>query len=231
MKRATLEKNPADVSQMFDEVAGHYDITNTVLTGGMVHVWRTLTREAVVARPGVKVLDLAAGTGTSANSYAQAGADVVACDFSIGMMREGKKRYPHLDFVAGDATALPFADDTFDVTTISYGLRNVVDTRKALEEMLRVTKPGGSVVIAEFSRPTNDAFRGLYYFFLRRVMPILSALVSSDAAAYSYLMESIVDWPDQKALAALMYEAGWERVEYKNLTNGIVALHRATKPL
>lgn len=230
MKRATLEKNPRDVSSMFDEVAKHYDITNTVLTGGLVHVWRKVTKDAVVSKPGVKVLDLAAGTGTSSASYAEAGADVVACDFSIGMMREGKKRYPELDFVAGDATALPFADNTFDVTTISYGLRNVVDTRRALEEMLRVTKPGGKVVIAEFSRPTNDAFRGLYHFFLKRVMPLVSGVVSSDAAAYSYLMESIVDWPDQKALATIMMDAGWTKVEYKNLTNGIVALHRATKP-
>lgn len=230
MKRATLDKKPTDISSMFDEVAAHYDITNTVLTGGLVYAWRSATRDAVVTRPGLKVLDLAAGTGTSSMSYAKAGADVVACDFSIGMMRKGKELYPELDFVAGDATNLPFADESFDVVTISYGLRNVVDTEKALREMLRVTKPGGQVVIAEFSHPTNKAFYSLYKFFLGKVMPALASVVSSDQAAYGYLMESILDWHDQRSLAELMYKAGWSDVEFKNLTNGIVALHRAKRP-
>lgn len=230
MKRATLDKKPQDVSEMFDQVAEHYDLTNTVLTGGMVHGWRVATREAIGARAGLRVLDLAAGTGTSAASYAKAGADVVACDFSTGMMRKGKELYPHLEFVAGDAMALPFADETFDVTTISYGLRNVSDPDRALREMLRVTKKGGKVVIAEFSRPTFTPFRKLYNFYLSTVMPAISSVVSSDAAAYGYLMESILSWPAQEEFAKQMQDAGWRSVEYKNLTNGIVALHRATRP-
>ncbi|MDO5025434.1 MAG: demethylmenaquinone methyltransferase [Trueperella sp.] len=229
MKRATLAKKPQDVSAMFDQVAPHYDLTNTVLTGGMVRIWRTATRLAIAPRPGMKILDLAAGTGTSAASYAAFGADVVACDFSEGMMEEGRRRFPELTFVTGDAMDLPFADDTFDVATISYGLRNVHDPDKALREMLRVTKPGGQLVIAEFSRPTCAPFRQLYHFYLGKIMPVVTAAVSSDAPAYGYLMESIVDWPDQEALAARIQRAGWREVEYRNLTNGIVALHRARK--
>lgn len=229
MKRATLAKNPQDVSAMFDQVAPHYDLTNAVLTGGMVRIWRTAARLAIDPRPGMKILDLAAGTGTSAASYAAYGADVVACDFSAGMMEEGRRRFPDLTFVTGDAMDLPFADETFDVATISYGLRNVNDPDKALREMLRVTKPGGKLVIAEFSRPTCVPFRKLYHFYIGKIMPMITEVVSSDAPAYGYLMESIVDWPDQEALAARIQQAGWRAVEYRNLTNGIVALHRARK--
>lgn len=230
MNRATLEKNPADVSKMFDQVSAKYDLTNTVLSGGLVEVWRTATRLAVEPAPGVKILDVAAGTGTSAASYASEGAEVVAADFSDGMMEAGRRRFPDLTFVHADAMNLPFLDDEFDVTTISYGLRNVQDPDKALSEMFRVTKPGGKIVIAEFSRPTWAPFRALYHFYIGKIMPAITAVVSSDGPAYSYLMESIVDWPDQLELAKKMQRAGWRDVEYRNLTGGIVALHRATKP-
>ena len=216
---------------MFDAVARRYDLTNDVMSLWQVHMWRRVTRSAVGARPGTRVLDLAAGTGTSSVEYAADGADVVACDFSTGMVAEGKARHPEIEFVAGDAMALPFADASFDVVTISYGLRNVQDTVKALSEMLRVTRPAGRIVIAEFSQPVWRPFRELYRFYLGTALPAAGRLVSSNTEAYSYLGESIVDWADQERLASLMQEAGWRGVGYKNLSGGIVAVHRATRPV
>lgn len=231
MKRATLEKIPHEMSSMFDQVAEKYDVMNLLLTGGLIHTWRVSTCDAVGAGPGMKILDLACGTGSSTAEFAAKGAEVVGCDLSAGMIARGKELYPHLNLIEGDATDLPFADATFDTATISYGLRNVVDTEKALREMLRVTKPGGKIVIAEFSHPTSMIFRKLYRFFLSKVMPVAAELFSSDPAAYGYLFESILDWHDQQALANLMQQAGWRSVEYKNLTNGVVAIHRARRPL
>ena len=219
------------MASMFDDVAAAYDITNTVLTGGLVHVWRGTVTEALGAAPGVSILDVAAGTGTSSAAYAAAGADVTAFDFSQGMIEKGRERHPDLEFVQGDARDLPFEDNSFDATTISFGLRNVDHPEKALDEMYRVTKPGGTLVVCEFSRPTNPAFRGLYNFFLGTALPALSRVVSSDPEAYIYLTESILSWPDQAALARIIQESKWRSVEYKNLTGGIVALHRAVKPL
>lgn len=215
---------------MFDGVARRYDLTNDVMSLWQVHMWRQVTRAAVGARPGMRVLDLAAGTGTSSAEYAADGAQVVACDFSTGMVAQGKRRHPRISFVAGDATALPFADAVFDVVTISYGLRNVQDTARALREMARVTRPGGRIVIAEFSTPVRPAFRSLYRFYLGTALPTAGRLVSSNTQAYDYLAESILDWPDQESLARLMQQSGWRGVGYKNLTGGIVAVHRATKP-
>ena len=146
------------------------------------------------------------------------------------MVAEGKRRHPDIAFVAGDATALPFADASFDTVTISYGLRNVQDTAGALREMARVTRPGGRLVIAEFSTPVWRPFRSAYRFYLGTALSAAARLVSSNAEAYDYLAESILAWPDQKELAALMQQAGWRGVGYKNLSGGIVAVHRATRP-
>lgn len=231
MKRATLEKVPADVAAMFDQVSSKYDLTNFILTFGLIDVWRVATREAIAPGPGMTILDIAAGTGSSSVTYAEAGADVVASDISEGMMEVGRRRHPELTFVQGDATDLPFEDNSFDVTTISYGLRNVEDPAKALGEMLRVTKPGGKLVVTEFSRPTFAPFRRTYRFFLADVLPAIAFFISSDAAAYDYLVESILSWPPQEVFAKRIQEAGWREVEYRNLTNGVVALHRATKPI
>lgn len=230
MNRADLGKNPRDVSRMFNQVAQKYDLMNLVLTGGLVFPWRKVTTNALQIEPGMKILDIAAGTGSSTAQYARAGAEVVGCDFSAGMIAQGKKRHPELTFVEGDATDLQFADDSFDATTISYGIRNIHDPKKALREMLRVTKPGGKLVVCEFSQPTNRYFFALYKFFLAHVMPTLSKFLSSDAPAYDYLMESILAWPNQNEFANWLREAGWEHVEYKNLTFGAVAIHRARKP-
>ena len=214
---------------MFDAVAKRYDVTNDILSLWQDRVWRAATRRAVAAEPGMRVLDLAAGTGTSSEDYADSGVDVVPCDFSTGMVGVGKRRRPDLSFVAGDATRLPFADESFDVVTISFGLRNVVDTEGALQEMRRVTRPGGRLIICEFSRPTFAPFRVLYTWYLTQVLPRVARFVSSNTEAYSYLAESITDWPDQRGLAQTIGRAGWRSVAYRNLSGGIVALHRATR--
>lgn len=225
--RATLAKRRADVAEMFDGVAGRYDLMNDLMTGGLQRLWRTATVRALDPRPGQVILDLAAGTGTSSRPLADAGALVVPADLSYRMLAEGRRRQPDLGFVNADALQLPFADATFDAVTISYGLRNVEDTRAALAEMRRVTAPGGVVVINEFSSPTHPAFRTVYREWIVRALPALSGVFSSNPRAYDYLAESILGWPDQPALAALMAEAGWRDVEWKNLSGGIVALHRA----
>ncbi len=231
VKRASLEKRPEEMAAMFDDVAPKYDIVNDILSMGQTRRWRRVVVDAVGAAPGQKVLDLAAGTGTSSEPYADAGIHVVACDFSIGMLKVGKRRRPDIDFVAGDAMNLPFADNSFDASTISFGLRNVMDPKKALREMLRVTKPGGKVVVAEFSHPTLAPFRTIYTEYLMRALPPIARTVASNPDAYVYLAESIRAWPNQDSLSAWLSESGWQDVTYRNLSGGIVAVHRATKPL
>lgn len=230
MARAHLDKQPHEVVAMFDAVARRYDLTNDVLSLGQDRRWRRLTVAAVDPRPGETVLDLAAGTGTSSVPFAEAGARVVPCDFSLGMLTAGKARRPELGFVAGDALRLPFADASFDAVTISFGLRNVARTTDALAEMLRVTRPGGRVVVCEFSTPTWPPFRTVYTEYLVRALPALARLVSSDPESYEYLADSIRAWPDQRGLARLMRDAGWRDVAYRNVSGGIVALHRAWRP-
>lgn len=227
--RATLDKQPHEVAAMFDDVAARYDLMNDVLSLGQARLWRKAVARAVDARAGQRVLDLAAGTGTSSLPFGADGATVVPCDFSLGMLREGKRRHPDLPLTAGDATRLPFADDVFDAVTISFGLRNIQDTEAALREMLRVTRPGGRVVVCEFSRPTWAPFRTVYTEYLMRALPPVAKAVSSNPDAYVYLAESIRAWPDQAGLAARLRQVGWSRVAWRNLSGGIVALHRGFK--
>jgi demethylmenaquinone methyltransferase/2-methoxy-6-polyprenyl-1,4-benzoquinol methylase len=229
MPRARLDKQPHEVAAMFDEVAARYDRTNDVLSLGMDRRWRREVVRALDLRSGERVLDLAAGTGTSSEPFADAGVQTVPCDFSLGMLRIGRARRADLGFVAGDATRLPFADDSFDAVTISFGLRNVADVPAALGEMRRVTRHGGRLLICEFSHPTWGPWRTFYTRGWLRLLPPIARRVSSSPDSYVYLAESIRDWPDQTALARLVGEAGWGRVEVRNLTGGIVALHRAVK--
>ncbi len=231
--RADLGKDPQRVSGMFDQVAAAYDRTNSVLSLGNDRFWRVATLRAVAPQRGERILDLAAGTGTSSMAFVPSGAHVVAADFSRGMIEEGRRRHgdvPNLEFVQADATDLPFADGEFDAVTMSFGLRNVIDPRRALRELRRVTRPGGRIVVCEFSHPSSRAFNGLYRFYNDRVLPIVAKAVSSNAEAYDYLNESIRDWPDQPTLAGWMRDAGWDDVAYRNLTFGIVALHRGIRP-
>ena len=224
--RATLAKRRADVAAMFDGVAARYDLMNDVMTAGQMRRWRTAVIDAVDPRPGQRILDLAAGTGTSSRPFADAGATVIATDLSLGMLHVGQERQPDLHFVAGDALALPFVDDAFDAVTISYGLRNVERTLDAMIEMRRVTRPGGRLVIAEVSTPTNKVFATIYKDHLLGVLPMLGKIASSNPSAYAYLAESMQTWPDQVALADLIAQAGWRNVEWRNLIGGMIAIHR-----
>jgi demethylmenaquinone methyltransferase / 2-methoxy-6-polyprenyl-1,4-benzoquinol methylase len=228
VSRATLEKNPHEVASMFDGVARRYDLTNTVLSLGQDRLWRRATRAALQIGPGDKVLDVAAGTAVSTVELTASGAWCVACDFSVGMLSAGAAR--DVPKVAGDATRLPFADETFDAVTISFGLRNVVDHEAGLREMARVTRPGGRLVVCEFSTPTNGVFATVYKEYLMQALPRIATAVSSNPDAYVYLAESIRAWPDQAQLAQRISTSGWSAVRWRNLTGGIVALHAASKP-
>jgi demethylmenaquinone methyltransferase/2-methoxy-6-polyprenyl-1,4-benzoquinol methylase len=226
MTRARLDKLPSDVAEMFDGVAARYDLTNDVLSMGQDRLWRRATVRAVGARPGQRVLDIAAGTGTSSEPFADTGVDVVPADFSMGMLRVGKRRRPDLGFTAADALHLPFADDSFDAVTMSFGLRNVSDPLGALVEFHRVTKPGGRLVVCEFSQPVGRAFRGVYLNYVMRALPAIARRISSSPDSYVYLAESIREWPGQRDLGRYLEAAGWEDVAWRNLTGGVVALHR-----
>ncbi|MFC0866363.1 demethylmenaquinone methyltransferase [Sphaerimonospora cavernae] len=240
MTRASLDKQPHEVAAMFDRTARRYDLVNDVLSLGMDRSWRKAAATAVDAGPGELVLDLAAGTGTSTEAFTALGARAIACDFSLGMLRTGVLRrggsglygggVRGVTFVAGDALRLPFADQVFDAVTISFGLRNVAHTGQALSEMMRVTKPGGRLVICEFSTPVVKPFDLVYHQYLMKLLPPVARLVSSNPDSYEYLAESIREWPDQVALAEIIREAGWEKIAWRNLTLGIVALHRAVRP-
>jgi demethylmenaquinone methyltransferase/2-methoxy-6-polyprenyl-1,4-benzoquinol methylase len=214
---------------MFDDVAPRYDRTNDLLALGQTRRWRGHVTRAVGALPGDRVLDLAAGTGTSSEPIARGGAFVVACDFSLGMLGEGRRRNPRLSFVAGDGLALPFADESFDAVTISFGLRNLQDRHAGLRELLRVTRPGGRLVVCEFSHPTWGPFRGVYNRYLMGALPTVARKASSNPDAYEYLAESIRAWPDQADLAGDLLAAGWRHVAWRNLNGGIVAVHRAVR--
>jgi demethylmenaquinone methyltransferase / 2-methoxy-6-polyprenyl-1,4-benzoquinol methylase len=231
--RADLAKQPAEVAAMFDDVAPRYDLVNDVLSLGQDRSWRKVVARAVGAIKGELVLDVAAGTGTSSASFTTQGAQTVACDFSLGMLRQGARQrggaaVAGVRFVAGDALALPFADESFDAVTISFGLRNVHDVDAALRELRRVTKQGGRLVICEFSSPTWTPFQRAYDAYLG-VMPSVVKKVSSNPDSYVYLAESIRAWPAQAELAQRIQGAGWTSVAWRNLTGGIVAVHRAKR--
>lgn len=227
MTRASLDKNPHDVAAMFDDTAPRYDFMNDVLSLGMTPRWRKSVIRAVDAQPGERILDIAAGTGTSSLAWADAGLQVVPADFSLGMLRVGHHRRPDLGFTAADATKLPFADDSFDVVTISFGFRNIVDQQAALAEFRRVTRPGGRLVICEFSQPVNPLFGRIYREYLMAALPAVAKAVSSNPDSYVYLAESIQAWPAQRELAQRIEAAGWADVAWQNLSGGIVAIHRA----
>jgi demethylmenaquinone methyltransferase / 2-methoxy-6-polyprenyl-1,4-benzoquinol methylase len=239
--RARLDKRPAEVAAMFDQVAERYDLVNDVLSLGQDRWWRRVVAATVAARPGERVLDLAAGTGTSSRAFTATGAYCVACDFSFGMLQVGAKRLRRegrpappaagpVRFVAGDAVALPFRDAAFDAVTISFGLRNVERPDAALAELLRVTRPGGRLVICEFGhlRPAwLDAWYGRY---LSAALPAVARRLSPAGDAYDYLAESIRDWPGQAELARRIGAAGWSAIRWRNLTLGVVTVHAARRP-
>ncbi len=229
MSRANLDKDPDEVAAMFDGVAKRYDLVNDLLSLGRTKAWRKAATKIIAPKAGMKILDLAAGTGSSSEPLADAGAEVIPADFSEGMLAAGRKARPNLPFTKADALNLPFEANTFDVVTISFGLRNTADIDKALTQMLKVTKPGGHLVVVEFSHPVWRPFRTIYTNYIMRLLPVIARVSSSNPDAYVYLAQSIRAWPDQAALAARITAAGWSEVTWTNLTGGVVAVHRAVK--
>jgi demethylmenaquinone methyltransferase / 2-methoxy-6-polyprenyl-1,4-benzoquinol methylase len=238
--RADLDKRPGEVAKMFDALAERYDLMNDILSAGQVRLWRKQVQRIVAAGPGDRVLDLAAGTGTSSRSFAESGATTVACDFSFGMLHTGQAKLVSADpeqartrgrvsFVAGDALRLPFQDESFDVVTISFGLRNTHGARNALAEMRRVTRPGGRLVVCEFSRITVPLLDMLYRRYLTGALPAIARRVARNPDAYEYLAESISDWPGQRELADVIRSAGWSAVRWRDLTLGVVSIHVGRK--
>ncbi|MGH3443251.1 MAG: class I SAM-dependent methyltransferase [Nitriliruptorales bacterium] len=218
------------VQAMFDRVAPRYDLANTVLSFGRDAHWRRVA--AAAADPvGALCLDVAAGTGRIAAELGGRGAaSVVALDLSSAMVAEGAaRRIPRVAFVNGDALRLPFPDGIFDAVTIGFGLRNLPDPEAGLREFARVTRAGGRLVVLEFSHPTWPPFRRVYRDYLMRAVPGVAGIVASDPRAYRYLAESILLWPDQQGLAGWVANNGWRNVRYRNLTGGIVAVHRAVR--
>jgi demethylmenaquinone methyltransferase/2-methoxy-6-polyprenyl-1,4-benzoquinol methylase len=223
---------------MFDGIAPRYDLLNDILSLGQVRLWRRVVARITGARPGERVLDLAAGTGTSTLTFTATGADAVACDFSLGMLQAGHAKIGagppgsgrgRLGWVAGNALRLPFRDGAFDAVTISFGLRNVADTGAALAEMRRVTRPGGRLVVCEFSTITIAPADMLYRRYLLHVLPAIARRTARNPEAYEYLAESIVDWPAQRELAGLIKAAGWSAVKWRDLSLGAVAVHVARR--
>ena len=225
MVRANLNKDPDDVSKMFDDVAHRYDFLNDLLSLGRTKAWRRVVTSIIAPKHGMKILDIAAGTGSSSRPLVDKGAEVTALDFSHGMIEQGRKQNKNINFVQGDALKLPFEDNAFDVTTISFGLRNTSNTDKALKEALRVTKDGGRIVVAEFSHPVNPIFKKIYLNYLMRALPVIVKKISKNPDAYIYLAESIRAWPDQAELASIMRDSGFKSVAWQDLTFGIVAVH------
>jgi len=226
---------------MFDQIAERYDLLNDVLSLGQDRWWRRVVAATVAARPGERVLDLAAGTGTSSRTFTAAGAYCVACDFSLGMLQVGarkaaSRRRPDgpapgpVRFAAGDALALPFRDGAFDAVTISFGLRNVADPDAALAEMLRVTRPGGRLVICEFGHLPAARLDDWYGRYLGAALPAVARRLSPSGDAYEYLAESIREWPRAPELARRIGAAGWSAIRWRNLTLGVVAVHAALRP-
>lgn len=225
MVRANLNKDPDDVSKMFDGVANRYDLLNELLSLGRTKAWRKVVTSIIAPKPGMEILDIAAGTGSSSRPLVDKGAEVTALDFSQGMIEQGRKQNKNIKFMQGDALKLPFEENTFDVTTISFGLRNTSSAEIALKEALRVTKDGGRIVVAEFSHPVNPIFRKIYLNYLMKALPIIVKKISKNPDAYVYLAESIRAWPDQAELASIMRDIGFKSVAWQDLTFGIVAVH------
>lgn len=232
--RPTLDKDASLVQDMFDRVAPRYDVANAILSFGSDQHWRRVATRALAPRPGERILDVATGTGKLARELVGTGAAVVALDFSWNMIAAGvdgdrRAGLPPLTWLNGDGTALPFPDGSFDGLTISFGLRNLPDPRAGLTEFARVVKPGGRLVVVEFSTPTNPLFRRAYRDYLVAALPRIAEVVTSDPKAYRYLAESILAWPDQPGLARWLAEAGWAAPRWQNLSGGIVALHHAVR--
>ena len=233
-----VEEKAERVRNVFDSVANRYDIMNDLMSLGIHRLWKHIAVDLAGVRAGMKVLDLASGTGDLASRFAGLvgpGGEVVMSDINLAMLEEGRKRMVdeghagNIDYMQIDAESIPFPDNSFHVVTIGFGLRNVTDKEKALREMFRVLRPGGRALVLEFSKPTSKPLEKLYDFYSFKALPLMGRIVANDADSYRYLAESIRMHPDQETLREMMEQAGFERCDYHNLTGGIVAVHRGFK--
>ncbi len=238
-KQVNVEEKAGKVAEVFHSVAGNYDLMNDLMSGGIHRVWKRVTIEMSGVRPGHHVLDIAGGTGDLAAKFSRiVGPEgtVVLADINDSMLKVGRDRLvdrgitDNVRFSQADAQHLPFPDNTFDVITIAFGLRNVTDKDMALRSMLRVLKPGGKLLVLEFSKPPNPLLSKIYDGYSFNVLPRLGKLFANDANSYQYLAESIRMHPNQETLFQMMDNAGFENTDYHNMTGGIVALHRGVKP-
>jgi demethylmenaquinone methyltransferase/2-methoxy-6-polyprenyl-1,4-benzoquinol methylase len=237
-RRVPIREKARLVQGVFDSVADRYDLMNDLMSFGIHRLWKHLTVHLSHARYGERILDLAGGTGDLSYLFHSRVGDkgeVILADINASMLRRGRDRLVDdgvisgIGYVQADAQSLPFADDTFDCIVIGFGLRNVTDKNQALKSMYRVLKPGGRLLILEFSKPRGEWFSKLYDFYSFKILPLMGKLVTGDADSYRYLAESIRMHPDQDALKGMMARAGFERIEYFNLTSGVVAIHRGYK--
>mgnify|MGYP001040366184 FL=1 len=233
-----LEEKVKKVKGVFDSVAGNYDLMNDVMSMGIHRLWKRKTIEMSGVRPGNQVLDLAGGTGDLTKAFAQrvgAQGKVVLADINESMVRVGRDRLinegmaGNIEYTITNAEALAFPDNTFDVATMAFGLRNVTNKDKALAELCRVLKPGGQLLILEFSKVTQPTLAKMYDFYSFKILPKMGKAIADDEASYQYLAESIRMHPDQETLRQMMLDAGFDKAEYINMNEGIVALHRAWK--
>ncbi|MCH1926231.1 bifunctional demethylmenaquinone methyltransferase/2-methoxy-6-polyprenyl-1,4-benzoquinol methylase UbiE [Shewanella sp. C32] len=237
-KTVEADKKADMVAGVFHSVATRYDIMNDVLSFGIHRIWKRFTIECAGARPGMKVLDLAGGTGDLTAKFSRLVGDsgeVVLADINDSMLKVGRAKLRdkgivnNVNYVQANAENLPFPDNTFDIITIAFGLRNVTDKDAALKSMQRVLKPGGKLLVLEFSKPKHAIMNKAYDLYSFKMLPMIGKVIAHDADSYEYLAESIRMHPDQETLKGMMENAGLEQVDYINMTDGIVALHRGYK--
>jgi demethylmenaquinone methyltransferase / 2-methoxy-6-polyprenyl-1,4-benzoquinol methylase len=215
------------VRSLFDRIARRYDLINDLQSFGLHRHWKRRLLKIAAVKKDDSALDVCCGTGDLAESLAAVGARTVGCDFSSAMLAVAKSRKPHLNYVQADALRLPFEDSRFDVVTIGYGLRNLADFRHGISELLRVLKPGGRLLILDFGKPQNPIWRAMYFAYLRAVVPLFGLIFCGDAAAYSYILESLQHYPAQEGVRTLLRELRCEQVEVHNFLGGIMSIHRA----
>ncbi|GAA0304932.1 bifunctional demethylmenaquinone methyltransferase/2-methoxy-6-polyprenyl-1,4-benzoquinol methylase UbiE [Psychrosphaera haliotis] len=236
----TIDKNDKEkmVASVFHSVAAKYDIMNDLMSFGVHRLWKRFTIDASAVRPGNKVLDLAGGTGDLTRKFSEIvgpTGQVVLADINDSMIKVGREKLRNkgyvgnIEYVQANAEALPFADNTFDLVTIAFGLRNVTNKDNALASIFRVLKPGGRLLVLEFSKPQQEWLNKAYDFYSFNILPSMGQAIANDKESYQYLSESIRMHPDQDTLKSMMENVGFEQVGYHNLTGGIVALHKGFK--
>jgi len=238
-EQVPVDEKAGRVAGVFHSVAARYDLMNDLMSGGIHRLWKRFTIELSAVRPGQRVLDIAGGTGDLSHQFARRVGDdglVVLADINASMLNVGRDRLldrgsaGNIQFAQADAQYLPFPDNTFDCISIAFGLRNVTDKDLALSAMLNALKPGGRLLILEFSKPRNPLLEKAYDAYSFKLLPLMGKLVANDADSYRYLAESIRMHPDQDTLKAMMDQAGFVNTEFHNLTGGVVALHKGIKP-